>query len=282
MIKELEEIVPEEGSSIRILVNPNLSDFYYWHFHPEIELVYIEKVNGIRQVGSHISAFNNGDMALIGSNIPHLNFDYGVRGSYSKTVVQFLPRVMSSTISDIVEFTRTNELLKLAEYGLSFGEVTKRIVGERLKVLHKKEGIGRLLELISLLDELASLNDYTLLHEKPFVNGIRVKEQNRLKAVNLHISENYGRKITLVEISEIAGLTTPAFCRYFKKMTKLTFSNFLNHYRIDIAKKLLLKGRNVSESCFDSGFESVTYFNRVFKKVTHENPSNFQKRHSLT
>jgi AraC-like DNA-binding protein len=279
MITELEEIIPEEGSSIRILVNPNLSDFYYWHFHPEIELVYIEKVNGIRHIGNHISKFKNGDMALIGSNIPHLNFDYGVKESYNKTVIQFLPEIISNTFSQLDEFAKINKLLKLAEHGLCFGEKTKDLIGKQLSVLHEKKGIAKLLELIKLLDGIAVLEDYTILHEKPFINFIRAKEQKRLKAVNAHIAENYGRKITLEEISDIAGLTTPAFCRYFKKMTKLTFSNFLNHYRIDIAKKLLLKGKNVSETCYETGFESPAYFNRIFKKVVQENPSSFQKRH---
>jgi hypothetical protein len=69
----LEYVKCEEGSSISVLVNPNLSDFYFWHFHPEIELVFIAEVDGIRQVGNHISKFQNGELALIGSNIPHLN-----------------------------------------------------------------------------------------------------------------------------------------------------------------------------------------------------------------
>jgi AraC-like DNA-binding protein len=279
MFTELEEIVPEAGSSIRILVNPNLSDFYYWHFHPEIELVFIEKVNGIRHVGNHISAFTNGDLALIGSNIPHLNFDFGIKESYEKSVIQFLPDIIHNTFSHLDEFAKINQLLKLAEHGICFGEKTKNLIGEKIKVLHEKEGIAKLLELIKLLDEMAVLEDYSLLHDKPFIHSIRVKEQKRLKAVNAHIAENYGRKITLEEISEIAGLTKPAFCRYFKKMTKLTFSNFLNHYRIDIAKKFLLKGKNVSETSYETGFESAAYFNRIFKKVTQENPSSFQKRH---
>lgn len=277
----LEEIQLETGSSIRILVNPKLNDFYFWHFHPEIEIVFIDKVNGIRQVGNHISKYSNGDLALIGSNIPHLNFDYGIKETYEKSVVHFLPDFMGNAFSETEEFTQIKRIIRLSEHGMVFGELTKKRVGRKLKALYEKKGIERLLELIVILDTMATLNDYTLLHKTPYLHIFRKKEQARLKAVNLYLSKNYSSKISLEQISEIAGLTSPAFCRYFKKMTKLTFSQFLNHYRIDIAKKLLLQGKNVTETCFESGFDSLSYFNRTFKRITQENPSFFQKRHNI-
>jgi AraC-like DNA-binding protein len=79
-------------------------------------------------------------------------------------------------------------------------------------------------------------------------------------------------------VASICNLTKPAFCRYFKKATGNTFIGFLNQYRISQAKRLLLMGRNISETCFECGFESLSYFNRTFKKVTNENPSSFLKR----
>lgn len=277
-----EEVSTESGSSINVMINPNLSDFYYWHFHPEIELVFIEGVvNGIRHIGNHISKYSNGDIALIGSNIPHLNFDYQVKGSYKKSVIQFLPEVFEFSLKEVEEFSKISEILQLARHGLCFGERTKNRLGKRIHTLNQKKGIYRLLELIDILHTLAILNDYSLLHQKPFENEFKRKEQTRLKTINQYITNHYNEKISLEKISEVAGMTPPAFCRYFKKMTKLTFSQFLNHYRIDIAKKLLLNGRNVSEAGFESGFESLSYFNRVFNKVTLENPSTFQLRHNL-
>jgi AraC-like DNA-binding protein len=277
----LEEIKPEEGSSIRLLVNPNLSDFYFWHFHPEIELVFIAEANGIRQVGHHISKFIHGDLALIGSNIPHLNFDFGIGGSYKKSVVHFLPDFLGTAFLKTKEFEEIGALLRLSEKGIVFGESTKEKVGKRIMLLHEKSGLARLTELLYILNEMAMEKDYTLLHDKPYLHSFRKKEELRLKAVNQYLAKNYAQKISLADISEVTGLTRPAFCRYFKKMTKLTFSSFLNHYRIDIAKKLLLNGRNVTEACFESGFESISYFNRTFKRITNQNPSIFQRQFLL-
>ena len=85
----LENIKPDEGSSFKILLTPKLNEIYYWHFHPEIELVYVEAGKGIRHIGDHICTYEGSDLALIGSYIPHLNFDYGVKTTVETVVVQF-------------------------------------------------------------------------------------------------------------------------------------------------------------------------------------------------
>ena len=83
-----EDIKRNVKSSFRILVNPRLNDFFYWHFHPEYEITFIEAPNGTRHVGEHIGQFESSDMVFIGSNIPHLNFDYGIKTDYEKIVLQ--------------------------------------------------------------------------------------------------------------------------------------------------------------------------------------------------
>jgi len=93
------------------------------------------------------------------------------------------------------------------------------------------------------------------------------------------VDEQYQNKITVDQVADLCNLTKPAFCRYFKKATGNTFINFLNQYRISQAKRLLLSGKNISETCYSCGFESLSYFNRTFKKITTENPSQFKKRH---
>jgi AraC-like DNA-binding protein len=207
-----------------------------------------------------------------------LNFDFGIKGTYRKSVIHFLPDFLGTGISKTKEFENIESLFHLCEYGIVFGKSTKERVGEKILELHKKNGLDRLTELLSILDTMALQQDYTLLHEKLYLPSFGKKEKLRLKTVNLYLAKNYVRKITLTEISEVAGMTVPAFCRYFKKMTKLTFSSFLNQYRIDIAKKLLLNGRNVSEACFESGFQSLSYFNRTFKRISNQNPSLFQRQ----
>ncbi|MES1215335.1 MAG: AraC family transcriptional regulator, partial [Bacteroidota bacterium] len=85
---KLEEIKPGIDSSFTILLTPKLNDLFYWHFHPEYEIVYVEAPGGVRHVGDHISRYKESDLVLIGPNIPHLNFDYGVKEIAETVVVQ--------------------------------------------------------------------------------------------------------------------------------------------------------------------------------------------------
>ena len=89
---ELEKISSDANSSFRFLYNPILTDVFYWHYHPEIELVYIEGASGTRHVGNHLSKYHHSDLVLVGSNIPHLNFDYKVKSDYRIVVLHIHPR----------------------------------------------------------------------------------------------------------------------------------------------------------------------------------------------
>ena len=88
---QLETIASHSKRTFTMMYNPRMSDLFYWHFHPEYELVYIKGANGTRHVGEHISTYAGSDLVLIGSNIPHLNFDYGVKTNYQKVVVHIKP-----------------------------------------------------------------------------------------------------------------------------------------------------------------------------------------------
>jgi len=279
MKTELEHINPGSGSSISIMVNPDLSDFFFWHFHPEFELVYIEGADGNRHVGNHISRFKGSDLVLIGSYIPHLNFDYGIRTPYEKVVVHIQPEFLQRTFDTTPELKAINQLMTLSKQGIAFGEKTQKQIRIRLKNLSSLKGFEQFLELLDLLNILSQADDKTLLHSKPVKNQFNTRDKDRLDKIHAFIDEHYQRRIDIQEVANLSHLTKPAFCRYFKKITKLTFTQFVNHYRIDKSKKLLLSGKNVTETCFSSGFESLSYFNRTFKKITGTNPISFRSRY---
>ncbi len=279
MKTELEHINPEQGSSLSLMINPDLSDFFFWHFHPEFELVFIEGANGNRHVGNHISRFIESDLVLIGSYIPHLNFDYGIRTAYEKIVVHIQPDFLKTAFATTPELSLIHQLMEDSKKGIAFGNHTKSEIGPRLKNLVGLNTFEQFLEMINILNLLALSKDKELLHPIPVKNQFNTKDKDRLDRIHTFIDEHYQRKIDIQEVAELSHLSKPAFCRYFKKMTRLTFTQFVNHYRIDKAKKLLLSGKNVTETCFSSGFESLSYFNRTFKKVTGTNPISFRSRH---
>ncbi len=276
---QLETINPASKSPFRLLHDPKLNHLFYWHFHPEFELVYIEGASATRHVGNHISQFTDSDLVLIGSNIPHLNFDHGVTTTYRKEVLHVKPFFKENFISQMPELQSIERLLELSKYGLAFSGATKKEVGELLKKLHLLPPFEFFMQSITILKKLAQSKEFELLHTKPYINRYSKKEQERIRQIYALIDERYQNKITVDEVADLCNLTKPAFCRYFKKATGNTFISFLNQYRISQAKRLLLMGKNISETCYECGFESLSYFNRTFKKVTGENPSSFKNQH---
>jgi AraC-like DNA-binding protein len=275
---QLENIQDDRGRSFRLLHDPKMSDLFFWHFHPEYELVYIEGANGTRHVGEHISNYTESDLVFIGSYIPHLNFDYGVKTEYRKEVLHINTHFCDQVLHNIVELSEVPALFKNSFYGIAFHGETKKAIGARMKKLYRLPVFEQLLEVFTILKVLSKSEEYTFLHNRPILSDRIKNKQLRLQKVYEFIGENYQRKITVKEASGILNLGNEAFCRYFKKVSGTTFTSFLNQYRVTQAKRLLLSGKNISETFHESGFESLSYFTRVFKKVTGENPSDFKKR----
>ncbi|WP_435623833.1 AraC family transcriptional regulator [Flagellimonas sp.] len=279
---ELETIAPNTNSPFRLLHLPRLNHLFYWHFHPEYELVYIEGASATRHVGESISSYDKSDLVFIGSNIPHLNFDYGVKTDYIKEVLHIKPSFKENVLLNISELDDILTLFERSSHGIVFMGETKEKIGARLKKLYTLSHFELFMESIQILKDLAISEEYFLLHDRPFVNTYRKKEQDRLRNIHEFVDRNYQHKIAVGEVAELCNLGTESFCRYFKKTTGSTFTNFLNQYRISQAKRLLLMGKNISETCYECGFESLSYFNRTFKKISHQNPSDFKKRFRKT
>jgi AraC-like DNA-binding protein len=277
----LENIKPDEGSSFKILLTPNLNEIYYWHFHPEIELVFVEAEKGVRHIGDHISTYEGSDLALIGSYIPHLNFDYGVKTTVETVVVQFKQNFHEDAFYKQPEMHLIYELMERAATGIAFYGTTKIKAGALLKKLNGLSAFDQLLLLIQIFQLLATSKEYTLLNTRPIASHAVIKEQERMHQIYKYVEAHFQEPIKINDIAKKVNLTDAAFCRYFKKSTKLTYTDFVNQYRVHHSKKLLMQDANVTEACYDSGFESLSYFNKTFKKITGQNPSLFRKRKGL-
>ncbi|MEM9324274.1 MAG: AraC family transcriptional regulator [Bacteroidota bacterium] len=277
---DLEQIPIPNGSSLRLMVNPDLSDFFFWHFHPEFELVYLTGADGTRHVGDHISRFQGSDLVLIGSNIPHLNFDYGIKAPYEKYVVHLRPDFLQFDRPANPELEQIRQLIDRSASCIAFSSTVQEVVGPLIHALPSQSSFDQFLSVLRILYILSNDDGMSLLHEAPFQNQYTQRDQNRLKAVYAYIDAHYMHKIDNHEVAGLTNLTFEAFCRFFKKMTKLTFTEFVNQYRIDASKRMLMMGHTVSEACYSCGFESLSYFNRTFKKLTGENPTAFKRRFS--
>ena len=274
---KLEAIQSDENSSFKILLTPKLNDLFYWHFHPEYEIVYVETTSGMRHIGDHISKYEGSDLALIGPNIPHLNFDFGVKTIVETVVVQMKEHFLGVPFFALPEIAGINDLFERAKTGLAFYGETKRLAGEKLKQLTSLSHFDQLITLLQVFQLLTESKETIELKTRPIAHISVLKEQQRLHKIYHFIETHYHHSINVNEVAKFSHLTTAAFCRYFKKSTHLTFTDFLNQYRINQAKKLLLQKKSVSEACYESGFENLSHFNKTFKKITGENPTAFKK-----
>ncbi len=273
-----EIVLPDPGQSFK-LFQPSLKNYFFWHYHSEYELVYVEAITGIRHVGQHISSFMESDLILIGPNVPHLNFDYGIETEYRQIVVQLKENFLGDAFKETPEFSAIRQLLDKAYLGLSFQGETKRIVAEKLKQMQELPHFRQLLNLLEVFQILATTTEVTELNKQDTSIKLFLDDKIRMGAIYKYIHANYNNKPDVNIVADNVHLSTAAFCRYFKKQTKMTFTDFVNQYRITQAKTLLLKDVSVSEACYEVGFESLSYFNKLFKRLTGENPSAFKKRY---
>jgi AraC-like DNA-binding protein len=274
---QLEKIEFETGKSFK-LFSPRLRNTFLWHYHPQYELVYVEADAGIRHVGTHISGYTNSDLVFIGGNLPHLNFDYRLRSEYHQIVIQLRTDFLGTAISMAPEFSAILQLFNNADYGIAFKGETKQLVAEKLKQMDGLSSFDQLIQLIHIFQILASTKEKMVLNNDLTSRDFILKDKIRMGAIYEYIDKYYDQKPDVHAVAAKVHLTTPAFCRYFKRQTNMTFTDFVNQYRIERAKNLLMQDQNVTETCYAVGFESLSYFNRLFNKLVGDNPSAFKKR----
>ncbi|MCU0380588.1 MAG: AraC family transcriptional regulator [Chitinophagaceae bacterium] len=275
----LEQIPLAAGRSFHLLLTPGLNDLYYWHFHPEWEIVYVEGATGTRHIGDHISRYEGSDLVLIASNIPHLNFDYGVTTDCEQVVIQMSPAFVGMEFFSLPELQGIRDLFRKTAGAIAFYGETKKMAGEMLKQIPVMDGFGQLMRLLDTFQCLARSDEFEIIDARPVESHDNFREQQRLKMLHRHVEENFREKPDTHAAASLVNLSMAAFCRYFKKATGLTYTDYVNKYRIDQARKLLLMDRNVTEACFDCGFENLSHFNRTFRRFAGENPSAFRKKH---
>jgi AraC-like DNA-binding protein len=250
-----------------------------WHYHPEIELVYIKGGSGKRQIGSHISYYSKGDLILIGSNLPHCGFTDALTGNDSEVVVHMREDFLGQHFFDIPEMKNIQKLFEMAKGGIAFSGNTKLKIGEKMDVLEYQDDFQRLLSILNILNQLGNSKEFKILNGEGFSLETEVKDNERINIVFNHVKNNFKEEITLDEIANMVSMTVPSFCRYFKKVTNKTFTKFVNEYRLVHASKLLAEQTlSITDICFESGFNNFSHFNKSFKAFTGQNPSEYRNQ----
>lgn len=273
-----EQVLNDEGSSFRLLHERMSPHAFTWdyHYHPELEMVFVFHGRGRRHVGNHISYYEDGDLVFMGPNLPHAGFGYDSVGEYEQIVIQFKYDFLGENFFNKPEMLPIRNLLARSQQGIQYYGKTFKTVGARLKKLVKLDRFDRLIELIHILQLLADSQDYNLLNATGTRYDFNYKDQARLKRVYDYVEARYQDTINIKEVAGLANLTVPSFCNYFKKIMNVTFTEFLNDFRINKACQLLMTDKSVADVCFECGFSNSSYFSKVFKEIKGQSPLQFK------
>jgi AraC-like DNA-binding protein len=277
---------PEDQSFyIEEVIKPYFTDL--WHFHPEIEILYVREGSGSKYVGDSINSFYPGDIVVIGSDTPHVhvcNSDYlSIENNLrsSAICIQFMGNIFGKSLPEIPELYKINEFLNDSVRGIQFVDKTRDILIKHLEGLLELNGMKRLIGLLTVLDIMSSSNDIKYLSSpeyKPMI--INSVDKHRMETIFRYVIQRYPDKIFLEEIASLVNLTPPSFCRYFKSRTSKVFSAFVNEVRIGNSCKLLIESKDtISQVCFKSGFNYLSNFNRQFKKIKGMTPTEFKDKY---
>ena len=244
-----------------------------WHFHKELELIYFLKSTGTRYVGNSIGNFEEGELYLIGSNLPHLfrnhkeyYEDEGDEGAVDLIVVKFERDLFGQGFDELNETRKLQHLFQKANRGLKFSKAVSYLVHSHMVGLVGSQGLSSIIGLLKILDVLSISENYVPLCSEGIHNTFKNSEKERMAKIISYLTENFDEKIELEKVASIAHMTPNAFCRYFKKRTRKSFTQYLNEIRIRHACKLLIEGQlQISTICYQSGFKTLTNFNRQFK-----------------
>tara|TARA_R110002012_G_scaffold208801_1_gene378909 strand:- start:1428 stop:2297 length:870 start_codon:yes stop_codon:yes gene_type:complete len=275
----LKKVNPDFGNSIFVQKSTTERSELkpFWHFHPEIELVYVNEGKGKRHIGNHMSYYNDSQLLLIGSMLPHIGYtDRPNHGS--ELLVQFLPNFLGDGFFNVPEMEPIKQLFERAKNGLLFKQQTQEQLGVQIHKLHKLKGFARTLLLLDILNELAITDDYEILNAESFTFETELQDNSKTEIIYKYINQNFQNHIPLEEIASQVSMTVPAFCRYFKKTSGKTFTKIVNEYRVVHATKLLSETQlSITDICFDCGFNNFSHFNKIFKEFTGKSASKYRQ-----
>ena len=246
---------------------------FKWHYHPEFELTLITHGNGKRLVGDSYDNYEAGDLVLLGRELPHTWTSEPIKNKKVSAIVVQFPADFIERFTGLEEFKRMKAMLAAADRGLFFHDA--HAVCDDLEKLPALSGVERVMALLAILNQLAVLR-YKKVSSEYFQLVKGEKTESRINKVCQYIQKHADEPLSLEQVAGLIHLSRSAFSKFFKRATGKTFSDYVNDIRISRACHLLAEtDKPINEIAHATGFESLSYFNRVFLKKKGVTPSQF-------
>ena len=288
MKPKLEKIPVTHTSSIAVKreITPFMD--YPWHYHPEYEIIFVEKSYGMRFMGNHIGNFRDGDLMFISSNLPHVwkndkDFYQGNKDLFVDVyVIHFMEDALKENFFDLPELTHIKKLFVRGTQGILIKGKDHKNIAELVKKVVYCSGVERLILFLKLLDLIAKTKEYDLLSSPGYINTMNTLDTERINKVMNYITDHYSEEINVDNVAGLANLSVSSFCRYFRSRTHKTFSQFLNEVRIlNACKFLVASDETITQICYSTGYKNISHFNRQFKMITGGTAKAYKKKYSF-
>lgn len=272
----------DHSFSIREDIRPFL--YNHWHYHPELELTFIRKGVGNRLVGDSMEHFSDGDLILLGANVPHMwrsdkayfqgNHDLHIEA----IAIHFTADFWGTSFLNLPELKTLRELFLQARRGIKISPQATKSIAEKLEQILTAGHAQRVGLLILILDEIVGDKGKVLLSSQGFINLYNTQYADKINQIFSYTFTHFQNPLSIKEIAEAVNLSKHSFCRYFKTRTLKTYWQFLTEVRIGYACKLLIEGKmSVTQICYECGFNNLSNFNRSFKLVLKRTPLEYAK-----
>jgi AraC-like DNA-binding protein len=281
IIELLPPLAAKDLVACEVVRGPNFG--CQWHFHPELELLLTVKGGTHRWIGDNISPLEDGDLVLIGSNLPHdFRNDRGPGILFRPVhaiVLQFRPDFLGPTWLERNDMSRVQRLFQLAGHGIQVTGDTRNRVTQLIKRTPKARGIQRLILTLRILEILSSSRELRRIASSGFAPEVQISDHQRMGTISAFIEERIAEPLYLKEVARHAGMSEVSLSRYLRSRTGKTFPAYLNELRVARVCRLLAEtDATVTEIALSCGFDSMANFDHQFSRLHGCSPKAYRQQ----
>ncbi len=282
MSKVFTEITRLSEKDCFYIVERHKTEFTYpLHQHKEFELNFIERGKGVRRiVGDSVEEIGDYELVLIGGEDLEHVWEQGRCKSKDirEITIQFSGDIFGEGLLSKNQFASIRRMLKRADHGLAFSLPSIMKVYSTLDTIaDESERFVQFLKFMYILYELSVSDEARILASSSFAHTERSTESRRVQKVKQYINDHYAETLKLADMADLVGMSPVAFSRFFRQRTGRTLSDYIVDIRLGFAARMLVdSSKNISEICYECGFNNLSNFNRTFKAKRNYTPRDFR------
>ena len=282
MAKVFTEITRLSDKDCFYIVERHKTEFTYpLHQHREYELNFIERGKGVRRiVGDSVEEIGDYELVLLGGEDLEHVWEQGKCKSKDirEITIQFSEDIFGDGLLSKNQFTSIKRMLERARHGLSFSlNSIMKVYSVLDAISNEPERFVQFLKTLYVLYELSVADDARVLASGSFSHSATATESGRIQKVKQYVVDHYAEQLTLSDLAELVGMNPVSFSRFFRQRTGRTLSEYIVDIRLGFAARMLVDSpKNISEICYECGFNNLSNFNRIFKARRSCTPRDFR------